>query len=153
MQPRLIRFLEGRMRSRWVEPEEIAQEAFLKAWARIANYDQRFRFSTWLYTIAWRTALDSDKRSRPTTLRIVCPLMDTQPSAERCVAAKEQVQNLWQMAESVLKPAQYEALWLRYAEDMSVGEIALVLSKSTISVRVLLHRARSKLKTMANGVS
>ena len=40
---------------------------------------------------------------------------------------------------------QYQALWLRYAEDMSIKEIAKVLRKSQVGVKVLLYRARIKL--------
>jgi RNA polymerase sigma-70 factor (ECF subfamily) len=47
------------------DPDDIAQDAFLKAWRFAAQYDGRARYSTWLTRIAWRCRLDSLRRERP----------------------------------------------------------------------------------------
>ena len=57
---------------------------------------------------------------------------------------EENYENIWKAAQT-LQQYQYEALWLRYVEDMPVKEIARVLKKSRVHVRVLLHRARLNL--------
>lgn len=57
---------------------------------------------------------------------------------------EENYKSIWNTAQT-LQQYQYEALWLRYVEDMSVKEIAKVLKKTQIHVRVLLHRARLNL--------
>ncbi len=57
---------------------------------------------------------------------------------------EENYKSIWNAAQT-LQQHQYEALWLRYIEDMSVKEIAKVLKKTQIHVRVLLHRARLNL--------
>jgi RNA polymerase sigma-70 factor (ECF subfamily) len=44
--------------------DDVAQEAFLKAWRRAAQYDGRARYSTWLTTIAWRCRLDQLRREK-----------------------------------------------------------------------------------------
>jgi DNA-directed RNA polymerase specialized sigma24 family protein len=44
-----------------------------------------------------------------------------------------------------LSPTQYQALWLRYAEDMELPKIAQVLGKSRVHVKVMLFRARQVL--------
>ena len=44
-----------------------------------------------------------------------------------------------------LKPEQYEALWLRYSEGLSISDIARVRQCNSLAVRVLLHRARAAL--------
>lgn len=46
------------------EADDIAQEAFLKAWRFAASYDGRARYSTWLTRIAWRCRLDALRRRR-----------------------------------------------------------------------------------------
>src|SRR6185503_20466984 len=43
--------------------EDLVQEAFLRAWQKLAHYDSRWRFSTWLYTLAERLCISS-RRSR-----------------------------------------------------------------------------------------
>jgi RNA polymerase sigma factor (sigma-70 family) len=44
--------------------DDIAQDAFLKAWRAAGQYDGRARYSTWLTSIAWRCRLDSLRRER-----------------------------------------------------------------------------------------
>jgi RNA polymerase sigma-70 factor (ECF subfamily) len=48
--------------------EDIAQDAFLKAWKACGQYDGRARFSTWLTKIAWRCWLDQKRRQRDVEL-------------------------------------------------------------------------------------
>jgi RNA polymerase sigma-70 factor (ECF subfamily) len=57
---------------------------------------------------------------------------------------KERSQNLWHQA-STLPLHEFRALWLRYGEDMPIKDIAKVLKKRPLTVRVLLHRARLSL--------
>ena len=45
----------------------------------------------------------------------------------------------------MLTDAQFTAMWLRYGEDLSAVEAARVMRRSRIGVRVLLHRARTRL--------
>ena len=44
--------------------DDIAQEAFIKAWRAAGQYDGRARYSTWLTRIAWRCRLDALRRER-----------------------------------------------------------------------------------------
>jgi DNA-directed RNA polymerase specialized sigma24 family protein len=57
---------------------------------------------------------------------------------------------LWRRAAKLLSPKHYEALWLRYGEDMSAREIGRVMGMSELHARVVLHRARSRLATHLN---
>ena len=66
------------------------------------------------------------------------------PAPEEIVIRKQESQNIWELA-STLPAKEYEALWLRYAEDMPIKDIARVTKKSPITVRVLLYRARLNL--------
>ena len=52
---------------------------------------------------------------------------------------------LWERARRVLGPEVYRGLWLRYACDYSVREVARELGKSVVGTKVMLHRARGKL--------
>jgi RNA polymerase sigma factor (sigma-70 family) len=44
--------------------DDVAQEAFLKAWRAAGQYDGRARYSTWLTSIAWRCRLDQLRKDR-----------------------------------------------------------------------------------------
>ena len=48
-----------------------------------------------------------------------------------------------------LRDDQHTALWLRYAEDMTIGEIARVMGRTQVGVRVALFRARQRLAEAA----
>jgi RNA polymerase sigma factor (sigma-70 family) len=67
----LVEKYEGPLRSflaRSVGPDladEIAQDAFIKAWRAAHQYDGRARYSTWLTRIAWRCRLDRLRKERP----------------------------------------------------------------------------------------
>jgi RNA polymerase sigma factor (sigma-70 family) len=46
------------------DADDIAQEAFLKAWRCAGQYDGRARYSTWLTRIAWRCRIDSARKHK-----------------------------------------------------------------------------------------
>lgn len=121
--------------------EDLVQETFLKAFRNIDRFDPEQKFSTWLYTIAVRQTISHYRAKKPrASLMPKNPTLDPQEA----MIQKEQSQNLWSQAKT-LQPKEFEALWLRYAEDMSVKDIARVMKKKPITVRVLLHRARLNL--------
>jgi len=139
--PRLFHFLRHKVNTDQ-DIEDLIQETFLKAFRNIDRYDPDWKFSTWLYTIAVRLSI-SDYRSKKAKDPSFVPI-PTSPEPEEIVIQKEESQNIWILART-LKKEQYEALWLRYAEDMSIKEIAKVMKKTQIYTRVLLHRARLNL--------
>jgi RNA polymerase sigma-70 factor (ECF subfamily) len=65
---------------------------------------------------------------------------DPHEYAVRC----EERRNLWDRARA-LPRKQYDALWLRYAEDMSVKDVARTMGLTLVHVKVLLYRARVRL--------
>jgi RNA polymerase sigma-70 factor, ECF subfamily len=145
--PRLLILLERRLNGRRADAEDIAQESFAKAFQELDRFDFQYRFSTWLYTIAIRRAIDflrSEKR-KPHSESI--ERLDQIPSnASRALAENaDEGKNIWSIARTILVESQYSALWLKYGEGLSVQEIATVLQKTQIGIRVNLHRARTKL--------
>jgi len=140
---RLFNFLLRRTGSR-ADAEDLTQEAFIRAWEKIQRYEPTWRFSTWLFTIAARLAVSHHRKRRP-TLRWI----EEEDSEAAAPFEREDDVNsgakLWRLAGKVLTPEQHTALWLRYAEDMGIDEIAVVLKKSQVGVRVMLFRARQLL--------
>ncbi len=128
--------------------EEIAQETFLRAWHKLPLYDPSRRFSTWLFTLGKHLAV-SHVRKRSSSEETQAPVHWDSPDAttDPADAAQEREEGirLWRIASQVLKVEQRSALWLRYAEDLSIDEISRILGKRAVSVRVLLHRAREVL--------
>lgn len=145
--PRLLRFLEKQLSQVPVDAEDVVQDTLAKAWRAIASFDPRFQFTTWIYTIARRVSTDYQRRSSST---MHCALPEELPGAESPAEAHvEQAEvagNIWATARRVLNTDQYSALWLRYGEELPVKDVARVLRRTTVGVRVLLHRARATLQ-------
>ena len=150
----LYQFLLLRVGNREVA-EELTQETFLRAWHKLALYDSSRRFSTWLFTLGKHLAV-SHARKRSSSEETQAPVQwdsaDGSHDPASAAEEKEEGIRLWRIASQVLKVEQRSALWLRYAEDLSIEEIARILDKRAVSVRVLLHRAREVLaKHLAGG--
>src|SRR5512144_246553 len=140
---RLFVYLRPRLASD-EDAEDMVQDTFLKLYRNIAGYAPAYRFSTWLYTSASRLAIDSFRRGAATrdTVAIDENLQIADPAAGR--EPERSRSGLWEAART-LGADKYRVLWLRYGEDMSIEEIAAVVGRTKISVRVLLHRARTSL--------
>jgi RNA polymerase sigma-70 factor (ECF subfamily) len=143
--PRLVHLLVRKTGSP-DDAEDIAQQTLMRAIERIVQHDGRRRFAVWLYRIAWRAAADYHRKSRPEPGLDGGRVCDSRASdPQEAAVAVELRKNLWSVARRVLSAEQYSALWLRYAEDMSIKDVASVLCRTRISTRVLLHRARQRL--------
>ena len=143
---RLFNFLVRRTATTH-DAEDLAQDTFVRAWQRIDQYDPRWQFSTWLFTIAQRLAITQGRRRQrevgwPDGREVVTVEHD---DPGRAVADRELCGLLWETAERILTESQRTVLWLRYAEELSNRDIARVLGRSQISVRVTLFRAREAL--------
>ncbi len=135
---RLYRFLRHRT-SNAHDAEDLVQDTFVRAFENIGRYRSSYCFSTWLFTIARRLA-SSRLRSLRRSQRVV-EMNSGVPEPGDVLAQQETRQSLWAAARG-LSPNQYQVLRLRYAEDMSIKQIAKVMGKSQVSVKVLLYRAR-----------
>ena len=144
--PRLIEMLLRRCGTERGEAEDLAQEAFAKAFQRLDQFDPSYQFSTWLYTIAKRGAIDRGRRRQREPQRV--PLDPEhagglEADAASVVEQQEEAENTWRRAKALLTEPQYTATWLCFADGCDVAEIARRMNRSRIGVRVLLHRART----------
>lgn len=125
----------------------MAQEVFLQAWISLARYDPQRRFATWLYTIAVRSGVSQLRKvgsARPVE-ELSERLADSGLDPSEAASRQEQARALWALADEMLGRDQRTVLWLRHAEELEVKEIARVLGRSSVAVRLLLMRARRTL--------
>jgi RNA polymerase sigma-70 factor (ECF subfamily) len=139
-QDRLYRFLVARCRVRH-DAEDALQETFVSAYKYLHSYDERWQFSTWLYRIALRKAYACHGTTE--TLEEE-PVDDSQDPLAACIAASDR-ENLWLTAKRVLETEAFTAMWLRYAEDMPVRDVANVLGRPLSWTKVSLMRSRNRL--------
>ncbi|MEM7626011.1 MAG: sigma-70 family RNA polymerase sigma factor [Planctomycetota bacterium] len=148
---RLVHLLRKRV-GREADAEDLAQATLWTAYEKIDRYDPSRKFSTWLFTIGTRKAIDlgrARQRRGEAGGESTAALADEQPGPmQRAIRAEESDPTrdggIWQVADEVLKPTQWTALWLAYGEDQTPAEIAAALNVSRVSVRVMLHRARKR---------
>lgn len=120
---------------------EVTQDTFVKASQSMAQFDARREFAPWLFTIARRKCIDRHRAAPPAE---DAPLPDATNDNHpgELLAQHEDRQQLWLLARRCLTENQFQALWLRYAEDMDVAQIAQVLGKTRVHIKVTLFRAR-----------
>jgi RNA polymerase sigma-70 factor, ECF subfamily len=141
---RIYAFVTQCCRNR-ADAQELTQDTFVRAFQAIAQFDPRRGFAPWLFTIARRKCIDHHRAAPPAVAEEPMPELPDLVDPSELLARREERENLWQLARRRLPEAQFQALWLRYAEDMSVAGIARVLGKTQTHVKVLLFRARNTL--------
>jgi RNA polymerase sigma-70 factor (ECF subfamily) len=123
------------------DTEDLAQETFLRAYQNIHTFDTNNSLRNWLFTIAYNLVI-SHYRRKKIRLTDKLELLDIPASNAEFY---ESADWLWN-AVSQMEPDTQTVLWLHYKQDMAVQDIAAIMKRSSVAVRVLLHRARKRLE-------
>lgn len=152
-QKRIFRLLMSLLRDEDAA-DTLTQECFLKAYKNRASFRGESSVDTWLFRIAVNLARDyqrnrrqgfwkrlfSDARDDEDETPILDTVADRRSTAEAQLLAREEVDKVW-MAVKRLSPHQREVFVLRYAEDLSLDEIADTLELEIGTVKSHLSRA------------
>ncbi|MCB1008581.1 MAG: sigma-70 family RNA polymerase sigma factor [Acidobacteria bacterium] len=135
--------------------EDVAQEAFLKAYRALARFDPERKFSSWLFKIAHNTALDALRREGHEPLSLDAPVgegeeapeLPADPGAENPFerAAGRDLGRALEAAIREIRPEYREILLLRFVEELSYEEIAGILDLPMGTVKIHIYRARRDL--------
>lgn len=131
------------------DAEEIAQDAFLKAYRSLENFKGSATFKTWLFRIVYTTAISRVRGKKQSFVSFddyklsESELMETENAVGQ-LTAEERSYQLHKAMES-LAPDERAVLNLYYFEDQSVDEIATILDISASNVKIKLFRSRKKL--------
>lgn len=125
--------------------EDMAQEAFLRAWKNLHSYKPKSPFRNWLYRIATNAALDVIRRDRETVALESVQLSADEMSPETALVQKEMGERV-QQAILELPPASRAVLILREYEGLSYKEIAEALGVPLGTVMSRLNYARTTLR-------
>jgi RNA polymerase sigma-70 factor (ECF subfamily) len=147
----LLRHLE-RMLGEAAAAEELVQESFLRVYRARERYQPDARFSTWLYTIATRLALNELRRPSRRASHVRLGAGDGQDDPPLEIAAEESPaegrvdarrrRGALEEALAALPERQRAALWLAAVEGLSYADVARTLETTEASVKSLVHRAR-----------
>jgi RNA polymerase sigma-70 factor (ECF subfamily) len=130
--------------------EEICQDAFLRAFGALDSFSMEYRFSTWLFTIAYRLCLNHIRRKQMLSGEVDLSVYAGQEpdSADRVAQSEEALRLkrvIWEAVDDLTAP-QRAAIMLFYREGFSCGKIAGVLGMPMATVKSHLHRARNRLR-------
>jgi RNA polymerase sigma-70 factor (ECF subfamily) len=145
LRPRLVAFVARRLPDA-ADAEDVAQETFLRAYDHLDRYDPAQPFATWLFTIGKNVAANHAVSRNRRSAREHASAADTAHTATAAEAEPAPAGGeVWERAARVLGPEAYRMLWLRYAQGLSVREIAAEFHRSAVAIKVMLFRARRRL--------
>jgi RNA polymerase sigma-70 factor, ECF subfamily len=126
------------------DAEDLTQQTFIKAYQNLHRFDCTRPFAAWLFTIARRTALNHFRAARHWEA-MPEEAASEEPSPARQTENRDNVNSLWERARRILSPREFEVMWLRFAEELSVEETAKVMGLTRPHVKILVFRARHQL--------
>lgn len=140
---RVYGYLQQMMR-RHHDAEDVTQATFIKAFHHIKGFDPQRPLINWLLTIARNTALNHFRDTKKWE-EMPYDMASSAPTPAHQVEHRDRTANLWDRARAVLSAREYEVMWLRFAEEMSVEETSRVTGLTQAHVKVIVFRARQTL--------
>lgn len=126
------------------EAEEVAQDAFIKAYNYLRNFNRQARFSTWLYRIVFNTAISYKRKNRIRTEDIENKHVENPERADSAIE-REDKQQFVNKALKKLNEADQLAIQLFYIKEFSLEEVAVMMDQNVNTIKVRIHRARQRL--------
>lgn len=137
------------------DAEDLAQDAFARAYRRIGDLEKPDRFSSWLYGITLNRCRDYAKNVRRNTYAFshteerddadALPA-NSQPQDEALVA-EERGEQLWEALDE-LSSTYATPFLLKYRDGMTYKAMSKRMDVSVSALKVRVHRARKKLRTL-----
>lgn len=131
------------------DAEEISQDVFLKAYQSLNSFKGNSRFSTWLYRIAYNSAISKTRKKQLewTTLDDFVINNYSEDNIEQQIEALsiEEKSLLLEKSLSILPENEQLLITLFYKQEESIESISQIIGLSTANVKVKLHRLRKKI--------
>ena len=146
------------------DAEDVTQDAFVRAYRALAQYDPTRPFGAWMYAITARLCIDFHRRRRVKTVSLTrteegtagedreWELPDPSEGPEALVERSDEAAQLEALIDR-LPPDYRLAILLRHAHDLSYEEIAEATDAPLGTVKARIHRARNLLRDWIEGKS
>lgn len=132
------------------EAEDLAQEAFIRAWQALPRFRHKSKFSTWLYRIVINLCYNRLPRLKRELAAVDSEEMVNLPDEgsigpDSSLEADERRAYLHQQIEAL--PESYRLIiTLRYQQELSYAEIARIADVPLGTVKTIIYRARARLR-------
>jgi RNA polymerase sigma factor (sigma-70 family) len=129
--------------------DDLAQEIIIQLWRSFHKFDERYRFSTWMYRIALNVAISFYRRENTRTRYVISDEEHLLEAIDETKNQPEEIRLLYKFIEG-LDPLN-KALVLLYLDGNNYQEIADVLGISETNVATKISRLKSKMKQEFRG--
>ena len=137
------------------DAEELLQDVFLKAFRNLSSYKGECRFSTWIYRIAYNTAISATRKKKQEFFYIEENMINTVPDekANEVIAMTDDEEQISRLGKAVdqLNGEEKALITLFYYEEKSMEDISEILKMTVSNVKVKLFRTRKKIYVLMNG--
>lgn len=131
------------------DAEELAQDTFMKTFRHLSSFKGDCSFSTWIYRIAYNTAISHTRKRKQELLAIEETLLSNLSEEEVSEAmghtdSSQQVQRL-ERAIRLLPPDERAIILLFYQKEKTIDEVTHITGLTVSNIKTKLHRIRKKL--------
>jgi len=130
--------------------DDIAQDAMLKAWMKISSFDEKSKFATWIFKIAYNTYLDFQKSSWQQNKEKINENIDNERFISKYSADESFLNDKLYAAINELPTWEKSTVLLYYLEEKPIKEISKILEMPQSTIMSHLFRARKHLKSLLN---
>lgn len=125
------------------DADDLTQEAFIRAYQYLWRYDQRKKFFTWLYTIAFNLIRNHFKKNKKEKLSEELSTSLLADRNQRLIKDQEISSHLLLLEEELRA-----LLIMKYQQELSFEEIAEITGKSLSAVKMRIYRGLEKLREL-----
>ncbi len=128
------------------EAEDATQEIFVKIFSKMGSFDQRSKFSTWLYSITYNLCIDR-LRKKKKERELFSEELENKPEVVVEVDDKELMEMELDRLKVVLEripEGDKMLLLMKYLDGMQIKEIAKILDKTESAIKMRIKRAKFK---------
>jgi RNA polymerase sigma factor (sigma-70 family) len=142
----VLRYTESRE-----DAEELSQDIFVKAYKYLCDFRGDSKFTTWLYTIVTTTCISFLRKKKQEVQSLdnekVFAMADNLDSGVRANTIEQKSRaTMVHRAIALLSPDDAQIISLFYQGEQSLEEISKIMGLETNTVKVRLHRARTRLR-------
>lgn len=128
---------------------DASQDIFMKIFLNLAKFNQKSRFSTWVYSITYNYCIDNIRRKKKEKTVLTDEerqIEDVQDEVSDKELFEIELERIKEIMERI--PAEDKAvLTMKYQEGLSIKDIGIIINKSESATKMKLKRAKHKVRT------